>query len=147
MFETSKNERSPEERCSLEAHLETCPHCAAFRDFRTNLRSAWEKAAAPHLDAGLVEKVRLRCHAELGRRALRQRPGVPWPILMAFGILTVITLGFFIPQIQEFFSTSEFTPALWLLLVVILQNAVMLFFAPVIMRRERVGHDKWRECR
>jgi len=147
MLETSEREWSLEERRVLEAHLETCPDCAAFRDFREGLRAAREKAPAPELNADLAEKVRLRCHAELAPKAVRRPAGVPWSIWAAFGILTVITLGFFIPQIQEFFATSEFTPTIGLLLVIILQNAVMLFFTPVIMRRQRIGHNEWRECR
>lgn len=147
ILETGEKEWSPDELRALEAHLEWCQDCAAFRDFRVNLLYVLEKTPAPHLDTGLVEKVRLRCHAELDMKAVRGRARVPWSILTAFGILTVITLGFFIPQILDFFSTKEFTPEMGLLLAILLQNTVMLFFAPVIMRRQRVDHNGWRECR
>ncbi|MDH4272668.1 MAG: zf-HC2 domain-containing protein [Candidatus Aminicenantes bacterium] len=147
MLESSEGEWTLEEQRVLEAHLESCPDCAAFRDFREGLRVAQEKAPVPELDADLAEKVRLRCHAELDTKAARRPAGVPWSIWAAFGILIVITVGFFIPQIQEFFTTKEFTPAIGLLLVIILQNAVMLFFAPVVMRRQRIDRHDWRECR
>jgi anti-sigma factor RsiW len=147
MLEKSEKERSPEERRALESHLETCPDCAAFRDFRESLRVAREMASAPALEPELAEKVRLRCHAELAQKSSRKPAGVPWSIWAAFGLLTVITLGFFIPQIMDFFATKEFTPAMGLLLAILLQNAVMLFFAPVIMRRQHIGHHEWRECR
>ncbi|MGB7295782.1 MAG: zf-HC2 domain-containing protein [Candidatus Aminicenantales bacterium] len=147
MLETSEREWSLEERRVLEAHLKTCPECAAFRDFWESVRAARGKASTSELSAELAEKVRLRCHAELGRKSPSRPAGVPWPIWTAFGVLTVITIGFFIPQIQEFFTTREFTPSVGLLLIVILQNAVMLFFAPVVMRHRRIDHDNWRECR
>ncbi len=147
ILETGEKESSREELRALEAHLEWCPNCAAFRDFRVNLRSVLGKTPAAELDAGLVEKIRLRCHAAIDLEAARGRVQVPWSILAAFGILTVITLGFFIPQILDFFSTKEFTPAMGWLLAILLQNTVMLFFAPVIMRRQRIGHNGWRECR
>jgi hypothetical protein len=147
MLEKSERARTPEEQRTLEAHLESCPDCVAFRDFREGLRVAREKAPVPELDAGLAEKVRLRCHAELDTKAVRRSAGVPRSIWAAFCILTVITVGFFIPQIQEFFTTKEFTPAIGLLLIIILQNAVMLFFAPVIMRRQSIDRHDWRECR
>jgi hypothetical protein len=147
MLEKSEREWSLEERRVLEAHLENCPVCAAFRDFRANLRSSWQKAPAANPDAELVEKVRRRCYAELLQKSPGRPPRVPWSIWAAFGILTVITLGFFIPQIQEFFTTKEFTPAMGYLSAILLQNAVMLFFAPVIMRRQRMDRNGWRECR
>jgi anti-sigma factor RsiW len=147
MLESSEGEWTPEEQRTLEAHLKSCPDCAAFRDFRANLRSALEKTPAPDLDAELVEKVRRRCHGELLQKSSGRPTGVPLSIWAAFGILTVITLGFFIPQIQEFFATKEFTPAMGVLLAILLQNAVMLFFAPVIMRRHRIDQNDWRECR
>lgn len=147
MLESNEKERAPEERRSLQAHLETCSQCAAFKDFRAGLRSVWENAPAPDLAPEFIEKVRRRCHDELVQGPSRPAAGVPWPIWAAFGVLTVITLGFFIPQILDFFSSREFTPALAWLLIILMQNAVMLFFAPVIMRHSRIGHDNWRECR
>jgi hypothetical protein len=147
MLESSEKEWTLEEKRTLEAHLESCPDCAAFRDFREDLRVAREKAPAPELDAELVEKVRRRCHAELVQKSSGRPAGVPLSIWVAFGILTVITLGFFIPQIQEFFATKEFTPAMGFLLAILLQNAVMLFFAPIIMRRHRIDQNDCRECR
>jgi anti-sigma factor RsiW len=147
MIETTEEERSSEQRPALESHLETCPACSAFRDFRNTLRSALENTTAPDLDADLAERVRLRCHAGLAQESSRKQAGVPWSIWAAFGVLTVITLGFFIPQITEFFATREFTAEIGLLLFIILQNAVMLFFAPIIMRRQGAGHNGWRECR
>lgn len=146
MIESSEREWSRGTRRALEAHLDSCPDCAAFRDFRVGLRSAREKMSVPEPGAELVERVRRRCQAELFQKPSDRPATVPWSIWVAFAVLTVITLGFFIPQIQEFFATQEFTPAIGLMLLVLLQNAVMLFFAPVIMRRQRLGRGEWREC-
>jgi hypothetical protein len=147
MLESSGREWTLEEQRILEAHLKSCPGCGAFRDFVTCLRTAREKTPAPDLDTDLVEKVRRRCHAELAQKSPGRPAGVPLSIWVAFGILTVITLGFFIPQILDFFAAKEFTPAMGWLLAILLQNAVVLFFAPVIMRRHRIDHHDWRECR
>ena len=147
MLEKAEESSTPEERRALEAHLDSCPECAAFRDFRKSLKSAFEGGSVPRLAPGLAEKVRALCHSELGPRPAQREADIPWAIWAAFGILTVITLGFLIPQILDFFSTKEFTPAMGLLLAILLQNAVTLFFAPVIMRSHRVGHNGWKECR
>lgn len=146
MLETSEKERAPKQRLALKTHLESCPDCAAFQDFRVKLRSAWKEAPVSQLDPGLVERTRALCHSELTQASARRSAPVPWSIWAAFGILTVITLGFFIPQILDFFVTKEFTPAMGLLLAILLQNAGMLFFAPVIMRRHRIDHGDWRGC-
>lgn len=146
MLETGEKERTPEEQLALETHLESCPGCAAFRDFRVRFRSAWKEATVPQLDPDLVEKTRALCHSELIQTSARHSAAVPWSIWAAFGILTVITLGFFIPQVLDFFVTKELTPTMGLLLAILLQNAGMLFFAPVIMRRHRIAHGDWRGC-
>lgn len=147
MLESSGRELTREEKRLLSEHLESCPDCTAFRAFRTGLRSSWTDVPAPDLDGALVEKVRRRCHDEIRLKSPLRSAVVPLSIWVAFGVLTVITLGFFIPQILDFFTTKEFTPALGFMLVILLQNAVMLFFAPVIMRHGRVDHGNWRACR
>ena len=147
MFESGEREMTREEKRLLADHLESCPDCAAFRAFRAGLRSSWTDAPAPDLDGALAEKVRHRCHDELRKKSPVRSAVVPLSIWVAFGVLTVITLGFFIPQVLDLFATKEFTPALGFTLVILLQNAVMLFFAPVIMRHGRIDHDNWRECR
>jgi anti-sigma factor RsiW len=147
ILDKSEKEWKPEERRVLESHLKTCPDCAAFKDFREGVRAVLARASAPQMEPRRAEEVRLRSHAELRRQAIRRRAEVPWPIWTALGVLTMITLGFFIPQIQEFFATREFTPAVGFLSVIVLQNAVILFFAPVIMRNQSVGHNEWREDR
>ncbi len=147
ILEKGEEGRSPEVRRALEAHLDSCPECAAFREFREGLRSALEGAPVPRLDPELAGKIRALCHSELNRTSSRHTTAIPWPIWVAFGVLTIITLVFFIPQIFDFFSTKEFTPAMGLLVAILLQNAGMLFFAPVIMRRQRIDHNGWSECR
>jgi hypothetical protein len=147
MVDSSEREMTREEKRLLSNHLESCPDCTAFRAFRAGLRSSWTDVPAPDLEGDLVEKVRRRCHDELRIMSPLHSAVVPLSIWVAFGVLTVITLGFFIPQVLDLFATKEFTPALGFTLVILLQNAVMLFFAPVIMRHGRVGHGNWKECR
>ncbi len=147
MLEKSERERSLEERRLLEAHLEVCSDCAAFKGFRESVRSALGNPPGPELDPRLVERVRGLCHSEMTPKTARRAARVPLSIWAALGLLTVITLGFFIPQIQEFFATKEFTPAMGFLSAILLQNAVMLFFAPIIMRHQRIDQNDWRECR
>jgi anti-sigma factor RsiW len=145
MLETSERELLREERLALEEHLEGCSACARFRTFWEDLQSGLRQGIGPELGAELSEKIRLRCHVELDSlsrsRAVRdsdRRPAaVPWPILAALLILTGLTLSFLIPAIEEFRQDQKVTVETVLVFIVVLQNALMLFFAPVLLRRGR----------
>jgi len=145
MLESEERELVREERLSLEEHLETCPDCAAFRSFRGELRNSLREARGSALSAELSDRVRILCHAELGSRVRSdagQAPGrrpaaVPWPIWAALLVLTGLTLCFLIPGLEEFSESQKLTLGTVLVLLVILQNALMLFFAPLVMRPGR----------
>jgi len=153
MLESSERELVREERRALEEHLETCPDCAAFRDFLGGLRSSLRDAPGPALSVGLSDSVRLRCRAELDaglpprlRPAPSKQPaGVPWPILAALLVLTGLTIVFLIPGLEEFRQSQKLTLGTALVLLVILQNALMLFAAPLLMRRGRLSQIRFRQ--
>jgi hypothetical protein len=144
-LESSERELLREEWLALEEHLESCPACAAFQSFRRDLRSCIQEESKPGLTSELSDQVRLRCRAELdslsraGRDSETLPASVPWLILAALLILTGLTLTFFIPTVGEFFETQKVTVETVLVFVVVLQNALMLFFAPLLMRRDRLS--------
>jgi hypothetical protein len=153
MLESGERELLREERRALEEHLETCPDCAAFRSFRGGLRSRLREAAGPALSVELSNNVRLRCRAELnslsrsraGQDFGRRPAAVPWAVLAALLVLTGLTLVFLIPGLEEFRQSQKLTLGTVLVLLVILQNALMLFFAPLLMRRGRLSHYRPRQ--
>jgi anti-sigma factor RsiW len=134
-----------EERAKMDAHLERCARCSTLYEFWRSVHESAAKLPAPELPSGLSEKVRQAAHAELGsrlgERAARQKapagPGVPGFIWAAIGAVTVLTLGFLIPAVREVVENQKLTPGAALALVLILQNTLTLFFAPVVLRRER----------
>jgi hypothetical protein len=153
MLESGERELLREEQRALEEHLETCPDCAAFRGFRGDLRSCLREATGPALSSEFSDSVRLRCHAEL-ETALpaSQKPaplhgsaGVPWPIWAALLVLTGLTIVFLIPGLEEFRQSQKLTLGTALVLLIILQNALMLFAAPLLMRRGRLSQIRFRQ--
>jgi hypothetical protein len=152
MLESKERELLREERLALEEHLKSCAQCAAFRGFQGDLKSCLRDAARPPLPAELSDNVRLRCHAELdslspvraGQDSERRPAAVPWPILAALLILTGLTIVFLIPAIEEFHQAQKVTIETVLVFMVVLQNALMLFFAPVLMRRGRLSSFDFR---
>jgi hypothetical protein len=129
-----------EERVAFDGHLKHCSECASFKDFRKGLRFSIENVPAQRLPSELDNKVRLICHAELRRKS----SGVPWMIWAALAVLLLLTIDFLIPRIEKFWQDQKITLETSLVLVLLLQNSLMLFFAPVIMRGKPVSQESLR---
>jgi len=153
MMESDERDLLREERLALDEHLETCPGCVAFRSFRGDIRRYLQEAAGPALSDELSDSVRLRCRAELdafsrtpaGQDSGKRPAAVPWPIWAALLVLTGLTLLFLIPGLEEFRQSRELTLGAAIVLLVIFQNALMLFFAPLLMRRGRLSQSHFRQ--
>ena len=145
IMENGERDLSQEERLAIEQHLAQCPACAGYRDLWEGMHSSLQKVASPELPAELEQRVRLACYEEINTRLQSQiRPrrsrssaSVPWPIWAALAVLTVLTVAFLVPGIEKFLEEQRFSLDAVLVLGIILQNALMLFFAPVVMRRRR----------
>lgn len=147
MLEAGDRDPSREELLIIEDHLVHCAACAAFMEDWQNIRANLEKAPKPELPLSLETRVRSLCHDEIeARRAVQKQPdfsrdaSVPWPIWAALAVLTGLTLALVIHAIEEFSRSREVTLEIVLLLALILQNGLTLFFVPVIMRRRRLSH-------
>ena len=145
MIEAEEGILSREERLMVEEHLAQCAGCSAFKGFWENIRADLEKAPQAELPASLETRVRSLCHAEISAAPTgRKQPApsrdvlVPWPIWIAVAFLTVLTVALLVGAIEEFSRSREVTAETALLLILILQNGLTLFFAPVVMRRRRL---------
>ncbi len=140
-----ESELGPAERDEMESHLSRCARCSDLRNFKKALHERVAEVAAPELPAGLDARVRKSAHAELiarlGGRVAGARPDVkvevPGLIWAALTVITVLTLSFLIPGVQDLVENQKLTLGTGLVLILILQNALTLFFAPVVLRRER----------
>jgi hypothetical protein len=141
---SSDEELCPEEVKVVEEHLADCAQCTQLRD---DLKKIWMDMKAmpkPVLPPELAEKTRERCYAELKKQyevkksALRSSPGpIPiyvWAVLI---VLTVLTMFVTIPVISEIRLDESLSFKSAAVLTLIIQNAVMLFFAPVLIRKYR----------
>jgi anti-sigma factor RsiW len=148
IIDSKERELLREERIALEKHLEGCAACARFRTFWEGFQKAGlRQSPGPELSSELSEKTRLRCRAELDSPAARPsaresgaRPAAPpWPILAALLVLTGLTVIFLVPGVEAFFKTQKVTVETVLAFFLFLQNAVMLLFTPVLLRRGRLS--------
>ena len=132
----------PEVRAEVDAHL---ARCSDWREFWLALHERVSRMPTPELPSGLAESVRRAAHAELVFRSDKQAarapaeagPAVPGFIWAAFAAITILTLGFLIPGVQDFMENQKFTLGTVLVLILILQNTLTLVFAPVVLRRQR----------
>lgn len=137
---------SSEELKAIEQHVGLCAQCARFREELEKIRTGIKALPTPELSPELAENTRLRCYAEMKKqreaaqekRSLRalSRP-IPVYVWATLFVLTLLTMVIILPAIREirFDQTLSFKAAA--VLTLIIQNAVMLFFAPILIRKYR----------
>ena len=146
---TSKPEPGAEDRLAVEDHVKQCSKCADllcdWQDLQGNLKST----TGPHVSAELDERVRALCHAELDSLPVRHigsgfriTPKIPWFVYAALAVLAFLTVVVLAPGAEALFRTYKITSETTLAFVLILQNVLMLFFAPIVLGRlngHRIG--------
>jgi anti-sigma factor RsiW len=142
---SSKEELSPEESKLMEQHLEHCIHCARLRDELEKIRLGITTMPKPVLPPDLAQKARQRCLDEMrlqpatAKRVfsrIRSHP-IPKYVWAALVPLTVFTVLLVAPAIQEIRLDESLTFESAAALTLLIQNAGMLFFAPILIRRYR----------
>lgn len=130
-------ERIPEREIQeLVQHIEICRECEAFRKQLDRLRQALEKNPVPGLPAEIDRMTRQRCLAELSRsEPVLRNEGIPRLLVGALLALFAVTLVLIFPVLGTISLEDSFTLAEVMAMVLILQNAVMLLLAPLLIRR------------
>ena len=145
IIDSSERDLSREEQLAIKQHTAHCAVCASFQDELEKIRISLKKMAAPVLPDALEHETRLMCYTELDskrtleiRRALKFRrasiPKLIWAALITLIVLTVILL---VPSISEISLDQSMSLQDLLVLILILQNAVMLIFTPIVIRKFR----------
>ncbi len=145
IIDSSDEDLSSEELSAIEKHIVHCALCARFRDDLEKIRMGVKTMPQPALPPDLAQKTRLRCQAEISRRPAAVKktaklipsdaiPKYVWAALLPLILLTVFALAPTLKGIR-LDQTLTFTSAA--ALTIIIQNAVMLLFAPILIRRRR----------
>jgi len=150
MLEAEEGVLSGEERLIIEGHLAQCPACSAIKEVWENIRADLERMPQAELPDSLESRIRTLCHDEINagwasqKQAVPSRDAsVPWPIWVAFAVLTMLTVALIIHGIEEFSKSREVTAEILLLLTLVLQNGLTLFFTPVVMRSRRLAPQEF----
>jgi anti-sigma factor RsiW len=142
---SSEEKLSPEESKSVEQHLEHCAHCARFRDDLEKIRLGIITMPKPMLPPDLAQKTRERCLDEMrlqpasAKRIFSRIRSYPIPIYVwaALVPLIIFTVLLVAPVIKEIRLGESLAFESAAALTLLIQNAVMLFFAPILIRRYR----------
>ncbi|MBN1164085.1 MAG: hypothetical protein JXB45_05880 [Candidatus Krumholzibacteriota bacterium] len=133
----------PEEICR---HLSGCPECARFRDDLVFLRGAIADSPAASPPPLLLQETRRLClqriaAARSGRERLQNEfRFLSLPFCAGGALLSLLALTIFlILSVAGEYRTDQVisSPALFLFCL-LLQNLVMLFFAPLLIYRYRI---------
>ena len=142
---SSEEELSPEESKAVEQHLEHCAQCARLRDELEKIRLGITTMPKPVLPPDLAHKAHQRCLDEMKLRSapakrvfsrIRSYP-IPKYVWAALVPLTVFTVLLVAPVIKEIRLDESLTFESAAALTLLVQNAGMLFFAPILIRRYR----------
>jgi len=96
------------------------------------IRSHLEKMEKPEPSYNFFEETRNLCHSKLPSI---KSPRVPKSVWIAFA-LNVILIGLLmIPLVKALKAGLPLSPPALSALILLIQNAVMLFFAPIILKK------------
>jgi hypothetical protein len=145
IIDSSDGNLSLEELSAIERHVSHCALCARFQDELEKIRMGVKTIPQPILPPDLAQKTRLRCQAEISQQpatATKNAKLIPsdpipkyvWAALLPLILLTVFALA---PTLKEIRLDQTLTFASAAALTIIIQNAVMLLFAPILIRRRQ----------
>ena len=152
IIDSSDEDLSQEELRTIEKHVARCALCARFQDDLEKIRMGVKTIPQPVLPPDLAQKTRLRCQAEMSQqppaatKIAKLIPSEPIPKYVWAALLPLILLTVFVivPVFKEIRLDQTLTFTSVVALTIIIQNAVMLLFAPILIRRR---HRKKQDIR
>ncbi|NOR53920.1 MAG: hypothetical protein GQ536_07525 [Candidatus Aminicenantes bacterium] len=145
VIESSKDELSAEDLSRIKQHILHCSKCAQLEDDLKKIRVFLKKTAPPPPPVKLVRQTQLMCHTEINafKAGVKKFPGlsssrlIPKYMWAALIMLITLTVILFSPLLTEFNLEQPLSFQAVVVLFLMIQNAGMLFFAPVLIRKYR----------
>jgi predicted anti-sigma-YlaC factor YlaD len=137
MLGSEDRDLPPGERALVEEHLQGCGRCRAFASDRAAIRRAAAAVAWPALPGELDRRTR----TELRERAREaEKPVVPTWVLVALAVVTITTgiwVAVSLADVAPDTTLADLPFAGLAAVFIIIQNALTLLFAPVVLRTFR----------
>jgi len=128
------------ERRRVDGHLRGCTNCRAFASGRAMVRGVLRDLQWPEPPPGVDAETRRLCREEMAaaeERAAAGRARAPVPVLAATVLFTILASAWLTFALADAVPGGTLSAAAWGALVLIAQNGLVLFLAPVILRAVR----------
>jgi predicted anti-sigma-YlaC factor YlaD len=137
ILESEGRKLGPDEEAFVEGHLGSCGRCRGFAADRETIRESAAALRWPDLPAGLDRRTRQLVQDGVAER----RPAtVPAWLLAALAIVTIVTgigLAVSLADVTPETRLADLSPAGLAAVFIIIQNALTLLLAPVVLRTFR----------
>jgi len=137
ILEGEERELGPGESALVEGHLGACERCRGFADDRALVRGEAGAGGWP----ALPDELDRRTRRLLRENAARPRPAaVPVWLLAVLAVVTIVTgigLAAALADVTPETTLADLSPAGLAAVVIIVQNALTLLLAPVVLRTVR----------
>ncbi len=145
-LEREVRELDPGEKALVESHLASCGRCRGFAADRELIRAEVGAVTWPALPEGLDRRTRrLAREVAAGPRPAAARAAVPAWLLVALAVVTIVTgigLAAALADVTPETTMAELPPVAWAAVFIVLQNALTLLFAPVVLRTFRARREE-----
>ncbi len=133
----------------IKNHIEQCEDCAGFIKNYQHSKTHFEVLPQPKPSESLVETTLAVCYEELAMAEKvaappQQKLKTPLFIWVMFVFSIVMTILWAIPVLNDYANDQVVTNNLVWLSVIVIQNVLMLFFSPVLLRRFRMDVSEFK---
>lgn len=145
LIESSGKKLDKRQFVEIERHAGHCARCARFKEDLENIRSVLGHMPRPTLPEDLDNKTYQMCKAEMASFKVEGKvfgskawfKSIPAFMKVAFICLIVLTAVWAILLFKDFSLGESLSAPTIVILFLIIQNALMLLFAPLLLRRFR----------
>lgn len=149
VIDSSEEDLSAEELSEIEEHVLHCAKCARFQDDLKKIRICLKEMTIRVPSAALIRRTQSICHTKMrtlhaadrrtaGQTNLISIPKYMWVALISLIVFTIIWM---LPLLKDIRLNQTLSFETVVVFTIMIQNAVMLFFAPLLIRRYRLKNQ------
>jgi len=141
-----ESELGLEEMSAIKEHIELCLRCAQLQDDLRKIRLYLKEIPQPSPSEELMRRTQLICQAKMrslrsAQNHLRSIPKYIWVALFSLIVLTAILILWLL---KDFNLSLPLSLQTIVMLTLMIQNAGILFFAPLLIRKFRSNNQSLR---